>query len=37
MKHANTLKCLFLAIVIVSLIYYQSQTQFSIEWICGCE
>lgn len=31
MKHANTLKCLFLAIVIVSLIYYQSQTQFSIE------
>lgn len=31
MKHANTLKCLFLAIVLVSLIYYQSQTQFSIE------
>ena len=31
MKRANTLKCLFLAIVLASLIYYQSQTQFSIE------
>ena len=31
MKHSNVVKSLFLAVVIISLIIYQSQTRFSIE------